>query len=141
MLQEPLRGFRNRYLRRLVLRIRSPCSSPGAFAAAPRRLPRCRCTTFSSAATSLIVRRAKWRPLFAGDRRPLFCRQSILFLRLARWPESLFRAAADVDGVPVADAIQCWLDVSGEPARGAEQAGLIWRRVLGPALANGEPEP
>ena len=47
----------------------------------------------------------------------------------------------DVDGVPVADVIQCWLDVSGEPARGAEQAALLWRRVLGPAIANGEPEP
>lgn len=64
-----------------------------------------------------------------------------LILRVARWPESLFRAAVDIDGVPVADAIQCWLDVSGEPARGAEQAAFIWRRVLGPAIANGEPEP
>jgi hypothetical protein len=29
----------------------------------------------------------------------------------------------------------------GEPARGGEQAAFIWRRVLGPAIANGEPEP
>jgi hypothetical protein len=64
-----------------------------------------------------------------------------LLLRVARWPESIFRAAVNVDGVPVADVIQCWLDVSGEPARGAEQAAFIWRRVLGPALAKGEPEP
>ncbi len=64
-----------------------------------------------------------------------------LLLRVARWPESLFRAAVDVDAVPVADVIQCWLDVSGEPVRGAEQAAFIWRRVLGPAIANGEPEP
>ena len=64
-----------------------------------------------------------------------------LLLRVARWPESLFRAAVDVDGVPVSDVLQCWLDVSGEPARGAEQAAFIWRRVLGPAIANGEPEP
>jgi hypothetical protein len=64
-----------------------------------------------------------------------------LLLRIARWPESVFRAAVQVDGVPVSDVIQCWLDVSGEPARGAEQAAFIWRRVLGPAIANGEPEP
>ncbi len=63
------------------------------------------------------------------------------YRRVARWPESVFRAAVDVDGVPVADVIQCWLDVSGEQARGAEQAAFIWTRVLGPAIANGEPEP
>jgi len=43
--------------------------------------------------------------------------------------------------VPVADVIQCWLDVSSHPARGAEQAAFIWKRVLGPALASGEPQP
>jgi hypothetical protein len=64
-----------------------------------------------------------------------------LLLRVARWPQSVFRAAVNVDDVPVADVIQCWLDVSGEPARGAEQAAFIWRRVLGPAIASGEPEP
>lgn len=67
--------------------------------------------------------------------------QPDLLLRVARWPESIFRAAVRVDSVPVADVIQCWLDVSNEPARGAEQAALIWRRVLAPALAKGEPEP
>jgi len=50
--------------------------------------------------------------------------QPDLLLRVARWPESLFRAVVHVDGVPVADAIQCWLDVSGEQARGAEQAAF-----------------
>jgi hypothetical protein len=67
--------------------------------------------------------------------------QADLLLQVARWPESLFRAAVYVKGVPVADVLQCWLDVSGEPARGAEQAAFIWRRVLGPAIAHGEPEP
>ncbi len=62
-------------------------------------------------------------------------------VRVARWPESVFRGAVLREGVPVADVIQCWLDVSGEPARGAEQAAFIWRRVLGPALARGEPQP
>jgi hypothetical protein len=37
--------------------------------------------------------------------------------------------------------LQCWLDVSHEPARGAEQAAFIWRRVLGPRIADGESEP
>jgi hypothetical protein len=42
-----------------VLRILLPDSSPGSFAAAPRRLLMCLCTTFSSAATSLSVKRLK----------------------------------------------------------------------------------
>ncbi len=62
-------------------------------------------------------------------------------VRVARWPESVFRGAVSRGGVPLADVIQCWLDVSAEPARGAEQAAFIWRRVLGPALARGEPQP
>ena len=65
----------------------------------------------------------------------------LLVRQVARWPESLFRAAVSVDGVPVADVLQCWLDVSGEPARGAEQAAFLWRRIIGPAIAKGEPEP
>ncbi len=62
-------------------------------------------------------------------------------VRVARWPESLFRAVVRAEGVPVADVIQCWLDVSPHPARGAEQAAFIWKRVLGPALAPKEPQP
>lgn len=68
-------------------------------------------------------------------------RAADVVVRLARWPESIFRAAARVDGVPVADVIQCWLDVSSHPARGGEQAAFIWKRVLGPALASGEQQP
>jgi hypothetical protein len=60
---------------------------------------------------------------------------------VARWPESLFRGAVRPDGVPVADVIQCWLDVSSHPARGAEQAAFIWKRVLGPVIAGGEQQP
>ncbi len=67
--------------------------------------------------------------------------QPDLVLRVARWSESIFRASVNIDGVPMADVLQCWLDVSGEPARGVEQAEFIWRRVLGPAIANGEPPP
>lgn len=68
-------------------------------------------------------------------------RAADVVVRVARWPESLFRAAARADGLPVADVIQCWLDVSSHPARGAEQAAFIWKRVLGPALAGGEQQP
>jgi hypothetical protein len=67
-------------------------------------------------------------------------RAADVVLRVARWPEAIFRAAARVDGVPVSDVIQCWLDVSSHPARGDEQAAFIWKRVLGPALA-GEQQP
>jgi hypothetical protein len=67
--------------------------------------------------------------------------QGDVVLRLARWPESVLRGAVSVRGVPVADIIQCWLDVSAEPARGAEQAAFIWKKVLGPAIAGGGPEP
>lgn len=66
---------------------------------------------------------------------------SDVVVRVARWPESVFRAAAHPDGVPVADVLQCWLDVSAHPVRGAEQAEYLWKRVLGPALVPGEPQP
>jgi hypothetical protein len=45
--------------------------------------------------------------------------------------ESVFRAAVLREGVPVADILQVWLDVSANPARGAEQAREIRRRALG----------
>lgn len=64
-----------------------------------------------------------------------------LLLRVPRWPESVFRAAVRPEGAPVADVLQCWLDVSAEPARGAEQAAFLWNRVIGPQLAGGEPPP
>jgi len=51
-------------------------------------------------------------------------------LRRTPTPESVFGAHVLVGGVPVADIVQCWLDVSGHPARGREQADVIWRRVL-----------
>lgn len=68
-------------------------------------------------------------------------RPADVLVRVARWPQAVFRAAVRVDGVPAADVIQCWLDVSSHPARGREQAAFLWKRVLAPALAPGEPEP
>jgi hypothetical protein len=41
----------------------------------------------------------------------------------------VFRASVIVDGSPAADALQCWIDVSFQPARGEEQAAEIARRL------------
>ncbi len=57
-------------------------------------------------------------------------------VRRARFPEATFRAAPIVRGLPVADVLQCWLDVGTERARGGEQAELLWRRVLAPRLGD-----
>lgn len=43
------------------------------------------------------------------------------------------------DSVPVSDILQVWLDVSQHPARGKEQADLIWRKILSPAFESSEP--
>ncbi len=58
------------------------------------------------------------------------------YIRVPRNHESVFRAAVLHDRIPVCDVVQIWLDVSHHPSRGKEQADLIWRRVLGPALDN-----
>jgi biotin operon repressor len=57
-----------------------------------------------------------------------------VFIREPRFPEALFRAAVRTeDGVLTADVLQTWLDVVDYPARGAEQAEVLWR-LIGPAL-------
>lgn len=56
-------------------------------------------------------------------------------LRVPRYPESLFRGCVMVDNQRVTDVIQCWLDASYHPVRGAEQADFVWRRVLTPAFS------
>lgn len=56
------------------------------------------------------------------------------YVRVPENPEAVFRAAVTRKGVPVCDVLQVWLDVSGHPARGPEQADEIRRRVLGPLL-------
>jgi len=53
-----------------------------------------------------------------------------VFVRAPRFPESVFRAAVEREGVPVADVVQDWLDVADHPVRGAEQAQQLWDRVL-----------
>jgi hypothetical protein len=57
-----------------------------------------------------------------------------VFVRIPASRESVFRGAVERNGVPVADIVQVWLDVSSHPARGADQAGEIRRRVLLPFL-------
>ncbi len=58
-----------------------------------------------------------------------------LYVRVPASREAVFRAAPIVDGVPVSDVLQVWLDVSTHPARGKEQADVIRKRALGPLLS------
>jgi hypothetical protein len=53
-----------------------------------------------------------------------------VILREAAAPQSVFRAAVRAGGMLVSDVVQIWLDVSGHPSRGKEQAALIDRKVL-----------
>jgi hypothetical protein len=55
-----------------------------------------------------------------------------VLVRVPLFRESLFRAAVECDGVPVADMLQVWLDTSAFPARGAAQADELRRQVLAP---------
>lgn len=60
-----------------------------------------------------------------------------VLLREASAPESVFRGMVNIDGLAASDVIQVWLDVASHPARGAEQADLIRRRVLEPIISGG----
>lgn len=60
--------------------------------------------------------------------------QSKVLLRIPKFPEALFRAAPVEHGIQASDIIQCWLDVSHHRARGQEQADVLWRRTIRPAL-------
>jgi hypothetical protein len=57
-----------------------------------------------------------------------------LVFRVPSAPESVFRGAVRADGYRVSDVIQIWLDVGAHPARGKEQADLIYRQVIGPMI-------
>ena len=58
--------------------------------------------------------------------------------REPRFPESVFRGAADHEGVRVADVLQCWLDVADNPARGEEMAAHLFERVVRPNVLEGD---
>jgi hypothetical protein len=53
-----------------------------------------------------------------------------LILRKAVFPRSVFNGLVRINDEPVTDALQVWLDVASHPARGAEQANLIERRLI-----------
>ena len=55
-------------------------------------------------------------------------------LRVPQYDASLFRGAIERDGLPVADILQVWLDVSNFPARGRAQADEIRKRTLRPLI-------
>jgi len=61
-----------------------------------------------------------------------------VIVRLAPKSKAIFRGSVQVDGVPVADVIQVWLDVHTHPARGRQQADEIRRRVLAPLFSEVE---
>ena len=57
-----------------------------------------------------------------------------VYIRIPENKEAVFRPVVRHEGIPVADIVQVWLDVSNHPARGKEQAELIWKRVLAPSI-------
>ena len=59
-------------------------------------------------------------------------------LRLPSVRESVFRGIVSIDGLPASDVVQVWLDVSAHPARGNEQADVIYRRVLRPMIEHAD---
>jgi len=60
---------------------------------------------------------------------------SDLILRIPQAKEAVFRAQVMVGrGYRACDILQVWLDVASYPARGQEQADLIYRKVIEPML-------
>lgn len=63
-----------------------------------------------------------------------------VFVRKPVFPEAVYRGARELDGIPVADIFQVWVDVSAYPARGSEMAahleGHVLSRLFSPARAN-----
>lgn len=60
--------------------------------------------------------------------------RSDVCIRIPENKEAVFRPVVRHEGVPVADIVQVWLDVSNHPERGKEQADQIWKRVLAPSI-------
>jgi hypothetical protein len=58
-----------------------------------------------------------------------------LVMRRAHAVQSVFRGIVRPNGMAACDVLQVWLDVSGHPSRGQEQADLIRRRVLDPVIS------
>lgn len=66
-------------------------------------------------------------PSLLGERTDLYIRQ-------ATFPTSIFKAMVVRDNKACTDVIQTWLDVSYHPARGQEQANLIYDKFLRPIV-------
>jgi hypothetical protein len=62
-----------------------------------------------------------------------------LVVRQAPAPQSIFRGVVRVNDTLVSDVLQVWLDVSNHPSRGAEQAVLIFRRIIGKLIVGDGP--
>ncbi|MBI3269160.1 MAG: hypothetical protein HYZ53_09060 [Planctomycetes bacterium] len=125
-------------LRRALARYHEPRPARAAAAARPRA-----CLGLHSACRHLGMGVVQGIPSslyleadFPGALQELGLRQSDpgdgydVLLCIPRWPKSVFRGAVERGGVPAADAVQCWLDLVGHPARGEEQAREVWDRVL-----------
>jgi restriction endonuclease len=56
------------------------------------------------------------------------------YIRIPENKEAVFRPVVRHEGIPVADIVQVWLDVSNHPARGKEQGQQIWKGVLAPSI-------
>jgi hypothetical protein len=63
---------------------------------------------------------------------------SDIYVRIPGNRECVFRSVVEKNGVPISDIVQVWLDVGQHPARGKEQADMIWRKILSPALESSE---
>jgi hypothetical protein len=74
-----------------------------------------------------ILKKAGIMKAEAGDRVDVV-------LRRPSARESVFRGIVNIDGLRVSDVLQVWLDVSAHPARGKEQADVIYRRVIKPMI-------
>jgi hypothetical protein len=77
----------------------------------------------------------------AGLSEPPKGQPASVLLRVPSAKESVFRGAVRGKDVAVSDVLQVWLDVSAYPARGKEQASVIFRHVIRPMIqaANDQP--
>jgi hypothetical protein len=64
--------------------------------------------------------------------------QADIYVRIPGNHESVFRGVVRKDGVLVSDVVQVWLDVEQHPSRGREQADVIWKRILSPAIESNQ---
>lgn len=57
-----------------------------------------------------------------------------VFLQEPHFPQAVFRGVQMIENCPIADILQCWLDVAAYPARGDEMAQLLYDHVIEPFL-------